>query len=682
MTIMGQDNPTAGKESFASRHLRCDEFSAFDDSRFCYWVYDFDKMRVIWANKPALELWGAPDMATLQLRDLSVDMSSSVKARLEQFRIDIARGAMFDELWTLYPDGKPHHLQIRFRGCITPDGRLAMLCEGTPLETQSAELIRTSHALLFTDAMVSIYSATGECLYGNPAARRSFMTAFPRLADRVLNPDFLKRLNASGVPDVEGRFVSMAQTSKGYRLHEVEARMSVDPITGRHSILLTEIDITEQEEVKARLAYLAEHDPLTGLGNRSLFETAANSEIATAAHSGDFIQIMLLDMDRFKLINDTLGHETGDKFLIGTARRLKASLPANAIVSRLGGDEFCVLIRLPAAEATSLRLARGIERSLARPLVIGGHSLSLRTSIGIAISPCAALPTLETLMRHADLALAVAKGRQDNDPVIYQPAMADESAKFMDLDRRIKAAMRARRMALLYQPRISVRTGRIVAAEALLRLYNADGSVMSPDKFIPVAEASGSILPLGRWVIRTAAAELRRLTAEGFDLQLSVNISPRQFLDTALLSLLRKVGEELPRGPAQLELEVTEGLLAGDDPRALRNIARVGQLGYWLAIDDFGTAYSNIVSLKRYPIHCLKIDRSIISHDSAELLATGVVAIARSIGANVVAEGVENAEQLAFLERIGCDEYQGFLYSEPVSREKLVELLIAQGPAV
>lgn len=676
---MGQQNTMVANEGSTTGHLGCDQFSAFDDSRFCYWVYDFDRVRVIWANKPALELWAAPDIETLQARDLSVDMSASVKVRLEQFRIDIARGAMFDELWTLYPEGKPHPLQVRFRGCITPDGRLAMLCEGTPLELQSAELIRTSHALLFTDAMVSIYAETGECLYGNPAARRSFLAAFPNLSDRVLNPDFLNRLRSIDSNDIEGRFVSMAQTSKGFRLHEVEARLSIDPITGRRSILLTEIDITEQEEVKARLAYMAEHDPLTGLGNRILFETQARAELESNRAGGDFVQVMVLDMDRFKLINDTLGHETGDKFLIGTARRLKASLPSHAIVSRLGGDEFCMLIRVPASEATSLRLARGVERSLARPLVVEGHSLSLRASIGIAVEPCAAAPGLETLMRHADMALAVAKRRQDNEPVIYQPAMADESLKFIGLDRRIKAAIKARRLGLLYQPRICVRSGRIVGAEALLRLYNADGTVMAPDEFIPVAEASGSILPLGRWVIRTAAAELLRLSADGFDMQFSVNVSPRQFLDPALLPLLRKVGETLPRGPHQMELEITEGMLVGDDPRALRNIARVGHLGYRLAIDDFGTAYSNIVSLKRYPIHCLKIDRSIISHDSAELLATGVVAIARSIGASVVAEGVENAEQLAFLERIGCDEYQGFLYSEPVSREKLVELLIAQG---
>lgn len=678
---MDQVISEVSKHSSEPSHLNFSDFKSFQHSRFCYWVYDFDRTRVIWANRPALDLWAAPDIETLASRDLSADMSASVRARLEQFRIDIARGAMFDELWTLYPGGNPHPLQVRFRGCVTPDGRLAMLCEGAPLEVQSAELIRTSHALLFTDAMVSIYSETGECLYGNPAARRSFLTAFPRLSDRVLNPDFLNRLKSDDGADIEGRFVSMAQTAQGFRLHEVEARLSIDPITGRRSTLLTEIDITEQEEAKGRLAYLAEHDPLTGLDNRSLFEQTARAEITKARASGESIQILILDMDRFKLINDTLGHEAGDKFLVMAARRVKSALPSRAVVARMGGDEFCVLIRQDHSDATTLRLARAVERSMSRPTIVDGHYLSLRASIGIATATGAAVPALEILMRHADMALAVAKRRQDNEPVIYQPEMADESLKFLNIDRKIKAAIKARRMSLLYQPRICVVSGRISGAEALLRLYNADGTVMSPDKFIPVAEASGSILPLGRWVIRTAVAEMLRLHDEGFDLQFSVNVSPRQFVDPALLPLLRKVGRDLPRGPAQLELEITEGMLAGDDPRALRNIAKVGELGYRLAIDDFGTAYSNIVSLKRYPIHCLKIDRSIISHDSAELLATGVVAIARSIGANVVAEGVESAEQLAFLKRIGCEEYQGFLYSEPVTREKLVEMLVAQGPA-
>jgi diguanylate cyclase (GGDEF)-like protein len=662
-----------------ANHLTWADFTGFLGSRFCYWVYDFDHMRVIWANEPALSLWASPDIETLSRRDLSADMSDSVKARLEQFRIDIGRGAVFDEMWTLYPEGNPHPLQVRFRGCKTPDGRLAMMCEGAPLEVQSAELIRISHALLFTDAMVSIYSDTGECLYGNPAARRSFMTAFPRLADRVLNPDFLNRLKSSDSSKVEGRFVSMAQTAKGFRLHEVEARLSIDPITGRRSTLLTEIDITEQEEAKARLAYLAEHDPLTGLGNRSHLESMAKEVLGAARVSDEAVVLMVLDMDRFKLINDTLGHEAGDKFLKGAARRLRSALPHHAIVSRLGGDEFCVLLHQPAMEAGNLRLPRAVERSLSRPMVVDGHSLSLRTSIGIAISPGKSAPTMEMLLRDADMALAVAKRRQDNEPVIYRPEMADESLKFLNIDRKIKSAIKAKRMMLLYQPRISVQTGRIVGAEALLRLFDADGSVMSPDSFIPVAEASGSILPLGRWVIRTAAAELLRLSSEGFDLQLSVNVSPRQFVDPALLPLLRKVGQALPRGPAQLELEITEGMLASDDTRAVRNIARVGELGYRLAIDDFGTAYSNIVSLKRYPIHCLKIDRTIISHESAELLATGVVTIARSIGANVVAEGVENYAQLEFLKRIGCEEYQGYLYSKPVSRDRFVELLKAQG---
>jgi diguanylate cyclase (GGDEF)-like protein len=410
-----------------------------------------------------------------------------------------------------------------------------------------------------------------------------------------------------------------------------------------------------------------------------LFDSTARPEIELARTNGDTIHIMMLDMDRFKLINDTLGHETGDKFLIGMARRMKASLPHRAVVARFGGDEFCVLIRQARIEMADMRLARTIERSLARPLVIDGHRVSLRASIGIAFASGPAITSMKTMLRNADMALAVAKRRRDHEPVVYEPHMADESLKFLSLDGKIKSAIKARRMSLMYQPRIDIQTGRIVGAEALLRLQTPDGKGLSPEDFIPVAEASGSILFLGRWVIRTAADDLMDLTAQGFKLRFSVNVSPRQFLDGALLTVLRKVGQELPLGPDHLELEITESMLSADDARALRNIGRIGDMGYRFAIDDFGTAYSNIVSLKRHPIHCLKIDRSIISHESAESLATGVVTIGRSIGAKVVAEGVENAAQLDFLKRIGCDEYQGFLYSQPVTKERLIALLMAQG---
>ncbi len=648
----------------------------FHNSRFPVWVFDIDRSRVIWTNDPALEVWAAASSEELQTRDLAADMSSSVRARLQQYQAGFRNGVHFDEQWTIFPRGVPRPLLCRFRGCLLDDGRMAMLCEAQAINPDDVNLLRSSQALLYTAVMVTTYSASGACTYANPAARRAFPVTEQAALTRFKNFALRELLSKEPEAEAEGTYLSDVATSRGVRRHEVEIRQSYDPLEGRKNFLVTEVDVTEQEVAKREMAVLATSDALTGLRNRTYLASAAPAFLASAARNGKIAALLLLDIDRFKFVNDSLGHAAGDTLLQEITRRLSHALPETALLTRLGGDEFCFMLTEDEGERAFLRVGTSILRQLRRPMLVDIHNLSVSASIGLAISE-KGMTTFDELLRKADLALFDAKGNGGNAVRAFRPELAERSHRFLLVDTELREALTRNRLELFYQPRVSFKTGKIVAAEALIRLNSPTGSLVLPGEFIPIAEATGRIASIGRWVLREAVRHLVTLRQQGSAINLSVNVSPKQFADPSFLALLRHVRPTIDSVQGDIELEITENVLIDSDRRLQRVLMQISDLGYKLAIDDFGTAYSNLASLTRYPISCIKIDRSLIAHKDFRLLVTGVMTIARTFGARIVAEGVETETQRLWLEKHHCDEFQGFLFSKPVPFAELQKMVAA-----
>jgi diguanylate cyclase (GGDEF)-like protein len=667
------DGPHPGPA--ARPHPSLSDLGVYLGGRFPVWVLDIDRQRVVWANEPALDLWASPSMDELAARDLSQDMTSSIRARLQDCAAQFRTGAHFDEEWTLFPRGIPRTMMGRWRGCLLDDGRMALLCEAQIINPYDVNLLRASQALLYTAMMVTTYAEGGRCTYANPAARRAFAGHDQPSTSRFHNADLRAVLTEAPGAAREGTWRSAVTTAHGPRVHEVEVRQSFDPVEGRRNFLITELDVTEEEATR-EMSNLATRDALTGLRNRSFVAHAASDFIARAVQDGQVAGLLLLDIDRFKLVNDSLGHAAGDALLVDISQRLTAALPEAAVLSRLGGDEFCCLLSAPDGEKGFVGVAARLLRDVRRPLQVDGNDLSISASIGLSVAETVQ-SSFADLLRKADLALFDAKAKGGNRVRVFRPSLAARSSRFLQLDAELRDALRLNRLELYYQPRISFKTGKIVAAEALIRLNSPTGSLVLPGEFIPIAEATGRIAAMGRWVLAEATRHLVQLRGGGNAINLSVNVSPKQFADPSFLALLRQVRPAIDEVSGEIELEITENVLIENDHRLQRVLAQISRLGYRLAIDDFGTAYSNLASLTRYQISCIKVDRTLVAHKDFRLLLTGVMTLARAYGAKIVAEGVETAEQHQWLADNLCDEYQGFIFSKPVPFAELRRMIAA-----
>ncbi|MBV7256491.1 EAL domain-containing protein [Pacificimonas sp. WHA3] len=654
--------------------LELKDLTLAETSRFPVWVFDIDTAHIVWANEAAVDIWYAESFAELAARDMGAEMSTSIKARLRQYRSDLERGEIINELWTIYPRGIPCPLMCRFRGIRLYDGRIAMLCEAEVLDQDASELVRASQALLYTSAIVSTYGVDGRCRFMNPAARRTYDPSHTTLADRLCEPVLQTRLLRMS-PDVsEGRFTGIVQTRQGLRTHEIESRVTQDSDDGATVLVVTEIDVTEKEAAKAETAYLAYHDALTGLGNRLYFSQSVTERLEGRGAADGPLFLCFLDLDRFKYINDTLGHAAGDELLVQVAERLRAHLPASGILSRLGGDEFAILIDGAADITAFTAISDEIIRLFQDRYRVSGRELSVNASMGISSYPADA-STFDDLLRTADMALHAAKEDAGGGVVVYDPALAERTGRFLELDTDLRNALDAGQLDLHYQPRIDLATNRIVGTEALLRWRTAGGDVALPDEFIPIAEATGLIDQIGIFVLAEAFDRSQELAALGLRIAVSVNIAPRQFRDPNLLAELTRLAALPGFDPGLFELEITETMLISDNVQLKNTLARISRLGFPLVIDDFGTAYSNMAALKRYPIDGIKIDRSLIGTDDFETLASGVLTIGKLLGVKIIAEGVETAQQRDWLAENGCHEFQGFLASPALPFPDLVAML-------
>ncbi len=430
-----------------------------------------------------------------------------------------------------------------------------------------------------------------------------------------------------------------------------------------------EAEIVERRLADQRVVHMAHHDALTGLPNRALLTDRVEQAIAHSARSGTKVALLFLDLDRFKNVNDSLGHVVGDQLLQAVAARLKGCLRAEDTAARLGGDEF--IVSLPGVNdgAEPARVATRILAEMSRPFDVAGQRLPAAVSIGISLFPEDG-DDAPTLLRNADTAMYHAKESGRGNYQFFSPQMNERVSRRLSTETAMRGALEKNEFVLHYQPLIDLASGRICGAEALLRWPQPDQRLVSPADFIPVAEDTGLIVPLGEWVLRQACVQAKAWQAHSPGVRVAVNLSPRQFRQKHLVAMVVQALRDSGLPPHLLELELTEGMLLHHADDTVQTLAQLGTMGVHLAIDDFGTGYSSLAYLKRFPIHSLKIDRSFIKdlHDDRDdaAIVTAIIAMARGLGLRVVAEGVETAQQQAFLQALACEMAQGFHFGRPM----------------
>jgi diguanylate cyclase (GGDEF)-like protein/PAS domain S-box-containing protein len=459
----------------------------------------------------------------------------------------------------------------------------------------------------------------------------------------------------------------------------VEIRIGPIEINGHQHLLSLARDVTERKELQDHIQHLAYHDPLTDLPNRAMFNRHLSHAMIQARRYYKGLAVLFIDLDRFKNINDTLGHDAGDRLLQEMSRRLTASLREGDLVARLGGDEFVVLLE----EVTDLshvsQVAQQILTSLVKEYPLDGQLVHITASIGISAFPEDGRDEF-SLMKHADVAMYRAKAAGKNNFQFYSAHMDLHSAAQLALESSLRRALERDELLLHYQAKVDAQTGRITGVEVLARWQHPELGLMHPEHFIPLAEETGLIVPLTKWVLREACTQNCAWQKQGLPaLRIAVNLSARQFADQNLLNDVESILKEVGMDPTLLELEITESMMMHNTDKTIEVLAGLKAMGIHIAIDDFGIGYSSLSHLKQFPIDIIKIDRSFITDipgDQAdEAIADAIIAMGKSLKIIVVAEGVEALEQLQFLRSRGCDEIQGYYFSRPIPASDFAKLL-------
>jgi diguanylate cyclase (GGDEF)-like protein len=435
----------------------------------------------------------------------------------------------------------------------------------------------------------------------------------------------------------------------------------------------------EKTRADERIEYLASHDSLTGLPNREMFNHLLHSAIEVAKARQLQFAMLFIDLDRFKIINDSLGHEAGDALLVEMAGRLRQNLRASDIVARLGGDEFVVILEHSAEGCDIEEIARKLLAAVSEPVQLSGIECRATASIGVAIFPAHGAD-VHSLTKSADMAMYLAKEEGKNNFRFFTKEVKMQSIERLTLENCLRHALERDEFSLHYQPKVDLATGQITGVEALLRWTHPEHGMLPPGQFIPLAEETGLIVPIGRWVLIEACAQNMAWQRCGLrPVSMAVNLSPRQFTDDSLLHDIDEALLASGMSPVLLQIEVTESMMMRNVPRAIKVLDAIRNRGIRIAIDDFGTGYSSMSLMKQFPIDTIKIDRSFVRDlpDDTEdrAIAQAIISMGRALGMTTVAEGVETLEQEQFLRAHGCDEMQGFLFSRPLTPDKLAELL-------
>jgi diguanylate cyclase (GGDEF)-like protein/PAS domain S-box-containing protein len=512
--------------------------------------------------------------------------------------------------------------------------------------------------------------------YSSPAdaLKQPALDFYLRPADRNT---FLARLTESGSLS---NFELAARRRDGSHIWVLENATLVDGPDGVGPLIEgTVIDITERKRAEDQVKHLAFHDALTGLPNRLLFSDRLTMALAQAHRSRQKLAAIYLDLDRFKVINDSLGHTVGDELLRRVADRLRLCIREEDTIARLGGDEFILLVPRLSSEEDVETVGRKILTAIRLPFTIDDREVFLTTSIGISVYPEDGIDS-ETLVQNADTAMYRAKERGRDNYQLYSPAMNPRAIDRLSLENRLRQALSNGELVLFYQPVLDLRDGRIRGAEALLRWRHPERGLLNPADFITLAEISGLITPIGRWVLKSACEQIREWKAMGHPrLTVSINLSPRQFQQVGLVGEVATTLSASEIEAGSLDLEITESSAMENPQLAINTLWELRKLGVGISMDDFGTGYSSLNYLKKFPIDRLKLDQSfvrdVVAKPEDAAIVRAVINMAHTLQLVVVAEGVENEEQLAFLRQQRCDEMQGFLFSPAIEAAEFEKLL-------
>jgi diguanylate cyclase (GGDEF)-like protein/PAS domain S-box-containing protein len=548
------------------------------------------------------------------------------------------------------------------------------------------------------DAVIST-DITGNITFLNPAAESTTGWSWQEAAGRPMAEVFriLDATSREATPNPlekvvgQDRTVHLPPSCLLIRRDGLEIPIddAVSPIHDRQGQVSGAVivfrDVSAAHDMALRMTHSAQHDFLTGLPNRMLLNDRIGRAIASAPRHSKHVAVLFLDLDGFKHINDSLGHPTGDRLLQSVAHRLVECVRASDTVSRQGGDEFVVLLSEAAQWVDAAAVARRMLQAVAEPHGIDQHILHVTTSIGVSVYPDDG-EDAETLIKNADTAMYQAKENGRQGYQFFTPAMNARAVERQSIEESLRRALEQREFMLLFQPKINLRTGAIVGAEALIRWAHPTRGLISPAQFIPIAEDCGLIVPIGNWVLRGACEQARAWAdADLPDATIAVNVSARELTGERFLEGLFAILAETGLDPRSLEVELTESVLMKHPESAASILQALRSGGMQVAVDDFGTGYSSLSYLRKFAVDALKIDQSFVSQiasagDDASIV-TAVISMARSLKLRVVAEGVETLEQLAFLQALDCDEAQGFYFSRPVAPQEFAQLLRTGIPA-
>lgn len=677
--LIGRD--ITRRKSAESTALRSERYLAHvqEASALGSWRWDLQTDAVEWSSQVEQIFGHAPELASPTMDAVMTAVHPEDRATVRAM-IDnaLSRGTRYRvEHRIIRSDGVVRVLEVTGEPVLGIDGETTHV-EGTVEDITekhhaARERIRLSEIVEMTPDVVTIMLPEGRLIYLNGAGRQMFGLAPNQPLDGIQLPDLQMPAPRDGevtVQAADGREVPMSRMVLAH--HEKNGQLAW------YSVILR--DLTERKRYEADLLRHATHDPLTGLPNRALFGDRLEQAVPQADRRRSLVGVMFIDLDLFKHVNDTLGHAGGDRLLVEISRRLQHRVRPSDTVSRQGGDEFMVLLQEIARNEDLPSIAEKLLASIAdEPFNLDGHRIHLSASIGISIYPTDGADA-DTLMRQADQALHRAKADGRNTYRFFAADMGASVRERIELEEGLRNAIEQGQLFVQYQPRACLATGRITGMEALVRWRKPGGEVIPPSRFIPIAEETGLIEPIGEFVLREVCCQIRAWHAAGLTpRKVAVNLSARQFQRPNLTECIKSILRESDVAPESLELEVTESMVMQEPANAIRVLQDLKDIGVTLAMDDFGTGYSSFSYLKHFPLDVLKIDRSFIVDVTSDPRDAGIVRaivdVAKNLGMVTVAEGGETEAQCAFLKTAGVDELQGYYFSRPVSPEVMTQML-------
>ncbi|KZL06743.1 Cyclic di-GMP phosphodiesterase Gmr [Pseudovibrio axinellae] len=655
--------------------------SAFSRVNVPIYAVDISQSKLVWANASGLSFLGLTVQECIDANNnFMVDLPApfnnpSYRNQLRSYLNRIREEGSITECITVVPNANSISVYCTFSPQALTSGAPGLLVQVTSEVGNEPAQVRSAQVLLHTTSMITMFDESGKLLFENPASRFNRPSGCEDLANRICNRRDFDALMAELRINGEASLVALMHSNQGERWFDLNARSAFDPVSGARAISLNATDVTKRLQAEHEVRYLAHHDTLTGLPNRTFLEIEAERYLDETRLSGNPGALIFIDLDRFKSINDTLGHLVGDDLLVVIAKRLKEVVEGIGFVARLGGDEFVVLIANFAETDLLSEICREIRTALSQPCKVRGHMLQVTPSVGVCTYPEHGVD-LDTLMRKADLAMYKAKDLGRDRICFFDVSMSREAEERVSLETALRQAIRGNELAVHYQPRVDVVTNQVIGAEALLRWHHPTRGIVSAASFIEIAEEAGMIDEIGDWVARDVMLQQNQWAQAGHDVAISINLSPAQFRRGRISQRLRSILEETGASASSIRLEITESALLSDANETLKELNALRELGFTLEIDDFGTGYSNLGYLQRYPVTALKIDRSFIADTKRWPIVQMIVQMGRLLNLTLVAEGIETKDQLRQIQKLQCHEYQGYLFSPavpPLTFERLLK---------